>query len=303
VETQINSTSFPVLPFVIQSFSVHLGKVIFVAEPFVSTLELFDLPAEDETGYLVFAAYSFTQTQLDTDDYGDYYHRIEGPYNNVYEQALGTPEFSKLVWYRKTNNIDPYDTPFVKVFTNPTTGLRPATIYGCSCPSYSSAQLRMPQTTQGVNQRKINRQRNYPLPTALGRKDYESIGLDAAAGKVQSWQTKQQRASFNLCKHSICAMFSDHLKLQEPNTYQTIEAREQFGAKLAADIEEVGAEFQEAYRRGGITMLEIVFAIGQSINYDDVELAYLVLNADDQFAANIELSATSSVAQRYNQLL
>ena len=98
-------------------------------------------------------------------------------------------------------------------------------------------------------------------------------------------------------------MFSDHLKLQEPNTYQTIEAREQFGAKLAADIEEVGVEFQEAYRRGGITMLEIVFAIGQSINYDDVELAYLVLNADDQFSANIELSATSAVAQRYNQLL
>ena len=115
-------------------------------------------------------------TQLDTDDYGDYYHRIEGPYNNVYEQALGTPEFSKLVWYRKTNDIDPYNAPFVKVFTNPTTGLRPATIYGCSCPSYSSAQLRMPQTTQGPQQRKINRQRNYPLPTALGRKDYESIG-------------------------------------------------------------------------------------------------------------------------------
>ena len=98
-------------------------------------------------------------------------------------------------------------------------------------------------------------------------------------------------------------MFSDHLKLQEPNTYQTLEAREQFGAKLAADIEEVGVEFQEAYRRGGITMLEIVFAIGQSINYDDVELAYLVLNADDQFSASIELSATSPVAQRYNQLL
>ena len=303
VETQINSTSFPVLPFVIQDFNVHLGVVTFTAEPFVSTLDLFDLPAENETGYLVFAAYSFTQTQLDTDDYGDYYHRIEGPYNNVYEQALGTPEFSKLIWYRKINNLDPYDIPFVKVFTNPTTGLRPATIYGCSCPSYSSAQLRMPQTTQGTQQRKINRQRNYPLPTALGRKDYESIGLDAAAGKVQSWQTKQQRASFNLCKHSICAMFSDHLKLQEPNTYQTIEAREQFGAKLAADIKEVGAEFQEAYRRGGITMLEIVFAIGQSINYDDVELAYLVLNADDQFSANIELSATSAVAQRYNQLL
>jgi len=303
VEQQINRTSFPILPFIIQSVNVHLGKVTFTAEPFVSTLQLEDLPPYEGPGYLVFAAYSFTQTQLDTDAFGDYYHRIEGPYNNVYEQAVGDTEFSKLVWYRKTNDIDPYDLPFVEVFTNSTVGLRPATIYGCSCPSYSSAQLRMPQTTQGPTERKINRQRNYPLPTALGRKDYESIGLDAAAGKVQSWQTKQQRASFNLCKHSICAMFSDHLKLQEPNTYQTIDAREQFGAKLAADIEEVGVEFQEAYRRGGITMLELVFAIGQSINYDDVELAYLVLNADEQFSANIELSATSAVAQRYNQLL
>ena len=60
----------------------------------------------------------------------------------------------------------------------------------------------------------------------MGRKDYESIGLDAAAGVIQSWQTKRAAASYKLCKHTIASMFDDHLKLQEPNTYQTIDARE-----------------------------------------------------------------------------
>ena len=119
----------------------------------------------------------------------------------------------------------------------------------------------MPQTTQGPEQRKVNRQRNYPLPTALGKKDYESIGTDSAAGVMQTWQNSRAAASFKLCKHTIAAMFDEHLKLQEPNTYQTIDAREEFGAKLAADIKEVPQEFYESYARGGINTLEIVFAI------------------------------------------
>ena len=74
-------------------------------------------------------------------------------------------------------------------------------------------------------------------------------------------------------------MFDEHLKLQEPNTYQTIDAREEFGAKLAADIKEVPQEFYESYARGGINTLEIIFAIAQGLGYDDTEIADLVLNA------------------------
>jgi hypothetical protein len=189
------------------------------------------------------------------------------------------------VWYRKVNDIDPYvgyitDTGTLKpVFNNPSAPLSLAEVYSCSCPSYAQAQLRMPQTTQGPEQRKINRQRNYPLPTVMGKKDYEGIGTDSAAGVMQSWQNNRAAASYKLCKHVVASMYDEHLKLQEPNTYQSVDAREEFGRKLSADIKEVPKEFYESYARGGINTLEIVFALAQGLNYNEIETASLVLNA------------------------
>ena len=162
----------------------------------------------------------------------------------------------------------------------------------------------MPQSTQGADQRKINRQQNYPLPTAQSRTDYNSLGVNQAAGKMASWQTNQQRNSFNVCKHTIASMFKDHLKLQEPNTYQTLEAREEFGAKLSADMKSQIKLFQEAYARGGISLLEVVFAMGESLNYDDIDLAYIVLNSDAQAAAHSEyLNDSSTNAQQFGRIL
>ena len=278
--------------------------VDFIAEPFISTLDLFDVPTTADPGFLVFADYSFTQTKLDTNEYGEYVHRIEGPYDTVQEQAAGEEKFAKKVWYKKINDVRPYDRPFVDLFTHKGTGLRPATVYACSCPSYSKTQLRMPQTTQGAEQRKVNRQQNYPLPTAQSRTDYNSIGVNTAAGKMQSWQTNEQRNSFNVCKHSIASMFKDHLKLQEPNTYQTQAAREEFGRKLEQDMEEQIRIFQEAYARGGISLLEVVFAMGESLNYDEIDLAYIVLNADAQARAHSEyLDDDSDNAARFGRIL
>ena len=144
-----------------------------------------------------------------------YTHLIQGPYNTVQEQAAGEEKFAKEVWYKKINDVQPYDIPFVKLFTQKDTGLRPATVYACSCPSYSKTQLRMPQSTQGPDQRKINRQRNYPLPTAQSRTDYNSIGVNTAAGKMQSWQTNRQRASFNVL--SLIHILFKVLKIQYKN--------------------------------------------------------------------------------------
>ena len=162
----------------------------------------------------------------------------------------------------------------------------------------------MPQSTQGADQRKVNRQQNYPLPTAQGRTDYSSIGVNTAAGKMQSWQTNQQRTAFNVCKHTIASMFKDHLKLQEPNTYQTIDAREEFGRKLAEDMKSQIEIFQEAYARGGISTLEVVFAMGESLNYDDIDLAYIVLNADEQARGQSdEFDDGSLTARRFGRIL
>ena len=291
VEQQVTTLSYPTLPFLIKDVKIlypHLPEssqlVEFTAEPFLSTLDLYSIPDGGDAGYAVFADYSFTETMLDTYQ-GEYYHPIEGPYDTVEQQIAANNEFSKLVWYRKVNDIDPYigyfsDLGEIKpVFNNPSAPLYLAEVYSCSCPSYSEAILRMPQSTQGPKERKINRQRNYPLPTVMGKRDYESVGLDSAAGVMESWQTDRAAASYKVCKHTIAAMFDEHLKLQEPNTYQTVDARESFGKKLAADITEVPREFPESYARGGINTLEIVFALAQGLNYNEIEIADIVLNA------------------------
>ena len=158
--------------------------------------------------------------------------------------------------------------------------LRPATVYTCSCPNHSHSQLRAPQATEDEGTRKINRQRRYPLPTALSKEDFEAIGINQAAGIVQSWESREHRMSFKMCKHSIAAMFIDKIKVKEPNTYPTLESREAFEEKLIAEIAEVADEFRVSYKRGGITALEVVFALAQGLNLDDVETAYVVLNSN-----------------------
>ena len=139
--------------------------------------------------------------------------------------------------------------------------------------------LSAPQQTEDSGTRKTNRQRRYPLPTVQGRKDFEQIGLSQAAGKVESWETREDRMAFKMCKHTIAAMFIEKLKVKEPNSYPTQDAREIFEEKLDKDIAEVGEEFVTSYERGGLTTLEIIFALAQGLNLDEVETAYVVLNS------------------------
>ena len=257
VESKVDALSYSVMPFVIRGLEEKDGKVTLVSIPFVSELKLYQ-PASD--GTLVFTDYSFTKTEIDK--YGDtYYHQ------------LGHPE--DPLWVRLDTDVDPW---MDEVFStgNP---LKPATIYTCSCPSYSKAMLRAPQETEDEDKRKINRQRRYPLPTAQGRKDYDQIGLGQAAGRMESWETRKDQMSFKMCKHTIAAMFIEHIKVREPASYPTVEARIQFEAKLNEDIAEVGEEFSASYKRGGLTTLEIIFALAQGLNLDETELAYVVLNS------------------------
>ena len=43
---------------------------------------------------------------------------------------------------------------------------------------------------------------------------------------------------------------------------------------------EVAEEFGMSYKRGGITTLEIIFALAQGLNLDEVETAYVMLNSN-----------------------
>ena len=254
----VDYISYTVLPYVILGVEQIDDRILLKSVPFVSELKLYQ-PAGQ--GILVFTDYSFTKYEIDEYD-GNYYHQSGAP--------------TDPLWMRLNTDIDPW---MDEVFSsgNP---LRPATVYTCSCPNYSKAMLRAPQSTEDAGTRKINRQRKYPLPSAKGRADFDQVGLAQAAGAIDSWQKREDRMSFQMCKHTIAAMFIDKIKVREPNSYPTVEAREAFEEKLEKDIAEVGEEFVASYERGGITTLELIFALAQGLNLDEVELAYVILNSN-----------------------
>ncbi len=259
VSTEVDLASYSILPFRILGAKLDGSNLELTSVPFTSELKMYSPPDGNST--LVFADYSFTKLSIDEYD-GNYYH------------ALGKPGDSP--WMNLDTDVDPW---MDEVFTTGNS-LRPATTYTCSCPNHSHAILRAPQETQDDGTRKINRQRRYPMPTVLGKSDFDAIGTNSAAGLIESWESREHKMSFKMCKHSIAAMFIDKLKVKEPNSYPTVDARIAFEEKLVKEIEEVAAEFGASYKRGGITTIEIIFALAQGLNLDEVETAYVMLNSN-----------------------
>ncbi len=259
VKDQVSSASYSIFPFTILGVAEKNGFFEMTSVPFVSELKMYSPP--DGNATLVFTDYSFTKLSIDEYD-GEYYHKPGAP---------GTSP-----WMLLDTDVNPW---MDEVFTTGNS-LRPATVYTCSCPNHAHAVLRAPQSTQEDGTRKVNRQRRYPLPTVLGTMDFSGIGINNAAGLIESWETREHKMSFKMCKHSIAAMFIERIKVKEPNSYPTLEAREDFEEKLRKEIQEVSEEFAVSYKRGGITTLEIIFALAQGLNLDEVELAYVMLNSN-----------------------
>ncbi len=259
VEQQVDSASYTVMPFTILGVEEIGGNLIFTSVPFDSEFRM-TAPLGVQ-GILVFADWSFTKLSIDEYD-GNYYHNPGKPGSEP--------------WMRIDTDVKPW---MDEVFTqgNP---IQPATVYTCSCPNHSHAILRAPQSTQDSGTRKTNRQSRFPMPTVMGKNDYDALSSNKAAGVYESWENREHRMSFKMCKHSIAAMFIEHIKIQEPNEYPTLEARLDFEEKLAKEIEEVAEEFNLSYKRGGITALEVIFALAQGLNLDDVETAYVMLNSN-----------------------
>jgi hypothetical protein len=258
VASEVAEASYSILPFTVLGVTERAGHVDLVSVPFTSELKLY---ARTPNMTLVFTDYSVTKLSIDE-------------YDNNYYHVAGAPGDSP--WMRLDADVDPW---MDEVFTtgNP---LTPATVYTCSCPNHSHSILRAPQATQADGTRKVNRQSRYPLPTVLGKSSFESVGLDQAAGLIESWESREHRMGFKMCKHSIAAMFIDKLKVKEPNSYPTLEARLAFEEKLKKEVAEVAEEFGMSYKRGGITTLEIIFALAQGLNLDEVETAYVMLNSN-----------------------
>ena len=258
VKDEIISVSYTVMPFTILGIQQIPGStdVEIKAVPFKGELRMY---TEVTDATLSFADWSFTKTDVDAYD-GIYYHQ------------LGAPD--EEPWMRVDTDVDPW---MDEIFTSGQP-LKPATVYSCSCPNHSQAILRAPQETDDTNTRRINRQRRYPLPTVLGQNNLTGSAIQQAAGRIESWESREHRMSFKMCKHSIASMFIEHIKIKEPNKYPSVESRLAFEEKLEKELSEVGDEFVASYKRGGITALEIIFAMAQGLNLDDVELAYVILN-------------------------
>ena len=246
VVSTVDTFSYVLLPFKVQSVLQQGDKVLLQSVPFMAELKGY---TDLTDGSLRLAPDSFTQIN---------------------------PDPNKEGWRILNTDINPY---IDEVFTSGG-NLVPDTIYACSCPSYSKAMLRTPQQLQDVDTRKVNRQRRYPLPTAMSPNDYQNLALNQAAGIVESWATRKDLREFRMCKHTVASMFIEHIKVKEPGDYPTVESRIAFEEKLRKDIEEVAAEFVASYKRGGITALEVIFAMSQALGMDEVETAYVVLNAN-----------------------
>ena len=244
--SQVETFSYVILPFKIQAVLLQGDEVLIESVPFMAELKGY---SDLTDGSIRFAPDSFTKIKADPNKEG---------------------------WRVLDTDVNPY---IDEVFTSGN-NLIPDTVYACSCPSFAKAMLRTPQQLQDNNTRKVNRQQRYPLPTAMSPSDYEKLGINQAAGLVESWATRKDLREFRMCKHSIAAMFIENIKVLEPNDYPSLESRKSFEEKLRKDIEEVAEEFVQSYKRGGITALEVVFAMAQALGMDDVETAYVVLNAN-----------------------
>ena len=142
------------------------------------------------------------------------------------------------------------------------------------------AIIASPQSTQSENDRKINRQRQYPLPSAVGLNRFDGAGIDQSAGKITSWEAPSDRLKFKMCKHTIAAMYSEGIRMLEPSTYPTVDAREQFEEKLRKQTRDDYENFKLSFTRSGISLQEIIFALSQGLNIDNIETAYVILNGD-----------------------
>jgi len=263
VSNEVTTASFVVLPFEIQSIKEVGTDVEITSVPFTGECKLYSPIGNQAT--LIFAENSFTKTELDTDLNGNYYHEDERDDNgNPLDQ-----------WTRIDTDIDPWQQ---SVFTA-SQGLTPAVMYSCSCPAHSHVQIRMPQSTDSDSMRKVNRQKQYPLPTAQGNNRFNEGALTQVSGMMQSWATEQYKTSYKQCKHSIASRFIERNKTKEPNSYPSISSRIRFEEQLQDEIQDIPAEFRLSYERSGISTLEIIFSMAEALNMDDAELAYVILNS------------------------
>ena len=261
MKDEVETIAFPIMPFIILGVRINKanGKVVIESEPFQSSIQLFT-PSESQR-IIILSDSSFTRQTLDVDKDGNYNHERGAP---------GDP-----LWQKLDIDVNPWmDQTFIEGDR-----LLYGDLYSCSCPAFLQAKIRQPEVVDEEGNL-INRQARMPLPTSQGQSLYSSAGTLKVAGIIQSWASEKYKRDFKICKHTVAAMFINKIRVMEPNTLPSYETRLKFEEKLTADIDEVAQEFGEMLRRSEVTTVELIYALAEALNMDDVELGYLIQNAN-----------------------
>lgn len=249
VEGLVQDISYSIIPFIVEKADIVNNELVIQSAPYFAEVKLY--PNLEAGTQLVFTDNSFAKTFTTVDKWTDLHIDVDPWMDEVFTSGLA---------------------------------LRPAVTYSCSCPNYSHTLLAMPQASQNSDTRRTNRQQRYPLPTALSPNEFDIIGQNKVAGKAAGWETDKHRLSFKLCKHVIASMFNDDIRVREPNQYpigteRYSNAAEQFNEKLVQEIINSANAYNLSYQRTGISISEIVFAMSNGLNLDQIETAYVILNS------------------------
>mgnify|MGYP001182670755 CR=1 FL=1 len=261
VRDEVATISYSIMPWTIQSVLVDQDtkKISLESVPFQSSAKMY-APTETKR-YIIMSDNSFTIEVPDNNELGIYNHP--------------PPKPGEKLWTRLKLSVDPW---MDEIFAG-SGALTFADLYTCSCPAYLHAIIRAPEAYD-ESSNKLNRQQRYPMPTAKGTTTYQGAGLNRASGIAESWATLDYRRGFKVCKHTIASMFINRLRVEEPNTFPSVETRKKFEEKLGKDIREVAMEFRAQLERSEITTVEIVFALAEALNLDEVELGYVLLTSN-----------------------
>ena len=260
VRNEVAELAYAIMPYTILGVKEDpsTGLLELTSVPFQATLSMFVPPAQDRI--IVFSDNSFTTMEDDYDSDGNYKHAALAP--------------GEKPWRRLNLDVNPWQD---QTFSAGETLLF-ADLYTCSCPAYLHAKIRSPETKDEEGNL-VNRQSRAPAPTAKGASTYDGAGINKVSSIIESWATEQYKRGFKVCKHTIASMFINKIRVMEPNTFPTFEAREAFEEKLTKEIEEVAQEFNDQLKRSEITTVEIVYALAEALNLDDVELGYVMQSA------------------------
>lgn len=260
VQSEVTDLSYAIMPFTIAGIKEDpdTNTLLIASVPYQASMTLYTPQSAERI--VVFADNSFTKIEID--------NNVDGEYNHA------PPKPDEELWRKYNLDINPWQDQTFQAGNR----ILYADLYTCSCPAYLHAKIRSPESYDEEGG-KLNRQSRNPLPTAKGQNTYDDAGIAKVAGIIDSWADASYKKGFKVCKHTIASMFINKIRVQEPNTFPSVETRDKFEDKLAKDIQEVAEEFTAQLKRSEITTIEIVYALAEALNLNDVELGYVMQTA------------------------